>query len=353
MSALTVRGVRTGAICTWQYALVRLPPRLAGQRAGRGGNAGMTQGGDISAHQILSPSRGSSSARASIFNELTTRTGRLGLANIILAAGILAVVAPTLVLIGKSTWSSDSGAHGPIILATGLWLLFHKWPDVRHLVRPPRATPAALAFLAAAPFYLLARITQIVELEGYSMYLLVLSGMYGIVGWPVMRALVFPLVYLFFAFPPPETLIYLLTLPIKVAITQSSITLLQLAGLPIGGTGVMIQIGQYQLLVAAACAGLNSIVSLSALTLFYIYIMRQGERRRQLVLLLFVVPVAIAVNFLRVIILILLTYYAGEAAAQSFLHDLAGVTMFVLALLLMVSVDAVLGRIVRQSPASA
>lgn len=308
----------------------------------------MSSGTDIPADGLGLPSGKMASTRTPVIRTPPpARAARFGLADILFTAGILGVAVPTLVLIGRTTWSSEAGAHGPIILATGLWLLFYKWPEVRHLVRPPRVGHAVLAFLAAAPFYLLARITQIIELEGYAMYLLALSALYGIIGWPVMRSLAFPLVYLFFAFPPPETLIYMLTLPIKVGITQSSIALLQIAGLPIGGTGVMIQIGQYQLLVAAACSGLNSIISLSALTLFYIYIMHQHERRRQFILLLFVLPVAIAVNFLRVLILIILTYYAGEAVAQSFLHDLAGVTMFILALLLMVSVDAILGRVIR------
>lgn len=268
-----------------------------------------------------------------------------GAADIALVVGLLALVIPTLIVIGKSTWSSEQGAHGPIILATGLWLLVHKWPEVRHLVRPPSTSAVVITLLLAVPLYFLTRVTQIVELEGYAMYLLALAAFYSIVGWKVLKALAFPLVYLFFAFPPPETLIYTLTLPIKVAITQGSIGLLQLFGFPIGGTGVMIQIGQYQLLVAAACSGLNSIVSLSALTLFYIYIMHQNEPRKQFILLLFVLPVAIAANFLRVLILILLTYWAGEAAAQSFLHDMAGITMFVLALMLIFAVDLALTKL--------
>jgi exosortase len=170
-------------------------------------------------------------------------------------------------------------------------------------------------------------------------------ALYGVVGFRAMKALAFPLIYLFFAFPPPETVIYTLTLPIKVAISDAAIAVLQLFGLPIGGTGVMIQIGQYQLLVAAACSGLNSIVSLSAITLFYIYLMHRGEHRIQAILLLFVLPVAIAANFLRVLILILLTYYGGEAVAQGFLHDLAGVTIFVLALLLIFLIDKIVVKL--------
>jgi exosortase/archaeosortase family protein len=42
---------------------------------------------------------------------------------------------------------------------------------------------------------------------------------------------------------------------------------------------------------------------------------------------------------LRVIILILLTYHAGEAAAQGFLHDFAGIFMFAIALAVMFGLD--------------
>ena len=218
---------------------------------------------------------------------------------------------------------------------------------------PPAAWKVAALLVPTLVLYMLARITQIVELEGYLMYAVLVIVFYGLVGAKPLRALAFPLIYLAFIFPPPETLIYTFTLPIKIAISESAVAFLQTLGYPIGGTGVTIQIGQYQLLVAAACAGLNSIVSLSALTVFYIYIRHNEDRRYQIALLLFVIPVAIAANFLRVLILILLTYHAGEAAAQSFLHDLAGLTMFALALILIFLVDVILGRFFRRPRATA
>ena len=51
-----------------------------------------------------------------------------------------------------------------------------------------------------------------------------------------------------------------------------------------------------------------------------------------------------ATNFIRVLMLILITYYLGESAAQGFIHDLAGVTMFAVALLLIFALDSALGR---------
>lgn len=261
--------------------------------------------------------------------------------DIVFVLGALALAIPTLIFVAQSSWTGEQGSHGPIILATGLWLVWHNWHEVRGLMERAPGWKVAVLFAVMVPIYLFTRITQIVELEGYAMYMLLLVALYGVIGFQAIKVLAFPLIYLFFAFPPPETVIYTLTLPIKVAISDAAIAVLQVFGLPIGGTGVMIQIGQYQLLVAAACSGLNSIVSLSAITLFYIYLMHRGEHRIQAILLLFVLPVAIAANFLRVLILILLTYYGGEAAAQGFLHDLAGVTIFLLALMLIFLIDKI------------
>src|SRR3546814_21130469 len=113
-------------------------------------------------------------------------------------------------------------------------------------------------------------------------------------------------------------------------------------GYPIGGEGVRIYIGQYELLVAAACSGINSIISLSAISLFYIYMRHQAHWRYALLLVLLIVPVALIANFFRVLVLILLTFHAGEAAAQGFLHNFAGILMFSIALLTIFGLDLLL-----------
>jgi exosortase len=189
------------------------------------------------------------------------------------------------------------------------------------------------------PLFVLARVTQIVELEGYLMYGALLIVLYSIVGGRAMRMLWFPLLYLTFIFPPPESVVAAVTTPLKMELSRVSILFLDALGYPIGGEGVRIYIGQYELLVAAACSGLNSIISLTAISLFYIYLRHQADWRYAGLLVLFILPVALMANFLRVIILILLTYHAGEAAAQGFLHDFAGIFMFAIALAVMFGLD--------------
>jgi exosortase len=154
-----------------------------------------------------------------------------------------------------------------------------------------------------------------------------------------MRKLWFPLVYLLFVFPPPDTLVALFTQPLKIWISKAAVNFLYLFGYPIAGAGVTIQVGQYQLLVAAACSGINSLISLSAISLFYVYMRHQMNWRYAALLMLAIVPVAIFANFIRVLILILLTYHFGDAVAQGFFHNFAGMTMFVTALLTIFGID--------------
>jgi exosortase len=277
-------------------------------------------------------------------------------AGIVLAAGALAIILPTMLEVARESWSTEQGAHGPIVLLTGIWLLYHARKNAGPIAPPPWWRPVAI-MVPLLVVYVIARISQIVEIEGYVMYAVLLSGAYAIVGGAVLRRLAFPLFYMAFVFPPPDTVVYALTLPMKIAITETAVGLLSLFGYPIGYTGVWIQIGQYQLLVAAACAGLNSIISLSVLSTFYIYVRHAGNGLRAVVLALFIVPVAMAANFVRVLILILLTFYAGEAAAQGFLHNFAGMTMFAAALLILFGIDSAVGPILRwfrpdQPPAS-
>lgn len=267
---------------------------------------------------------------------------------LLLLAGLAIVVVPTMAFVAKVSWSTESGAHGPIVLCTGLWLLWRLWPEARPLMAPPPPLMAALALSVTLPLYLVSRIAQIVEIQGYLMYGVVLATIYAVIGLQSMRQLWFPLLYLAFMFPLPDTLVAALTGSLKTTISHGAVALLYQFGYPIGSAGVSIQVGQFQLLVAAACSGLNSIVALTSISLFYVYIRHQADWRYAVLLTLLILPVAVFTNFVRVLILILLTYHAGDAAAQGFLHNFAGLTMFSIALLTIFGLDSAIEPIWRR-----
>jgi len=114
------------------------------------------------------------------------------------------------------------------------------------------------------------------------------------------------------------------------------------AGYPIARSGVMLSIGQYQLLVADACSGLNSMFSLSALGLLYLYLTGERPGWHRTVMIASILPVAFGANVLRVAALVLITYHLGDQAGQGFLHGFAGIAMLCSALGLMFILDGAL-----------
>lgn len=259
--------------------------------------------------------------------------------------GLAAISFPTWRFITLESWSTEQGSQGPLILGSGLWLLIRMLATTRDIQRPPRAARAAVAVVSMAALLILFRLAAVIELEVYALYGLHVALLYSVVGGRALKAVWFPVFYLGFAVPLPESLVAAMTNPLKIWISDSTVSLLHAFGYPIASAGVTIQVGQYQLLVAAACAGLNSLITLSALTLFYVYLSHRAHWRYMLVLIFAAIPVAIFANFVRVLMLILLTYHGGEAAAQGFLHNFAGMTTFAVALITIYLLDVMLQKI--------
>lgn len=261
---------------------------------------------------------------------------------IIVGLGVISF--PTWRYITLESWTTEQGSQGPLILGSGVWLLVRMLAATTDIQRSPAAWQAWSAIISMAILLVLLRRAGVIELEVYALYGLCVVLLFSFIGWRALKAVWFPVFYLGFAFPLPQSLVDALTNPLKIWISDSSVSLLYAFGYPIASAGVTIQVGQYQLLVAAACAGLNSLITLSALTLFYVYLTHRANWRYMSVLIMAAVPIAIFANLMRVLILILLTFHAGEAAAQGFLHNFAGMTTFAIALMTIYVLDMILQK---------
>jgi exosortase len=253
--------------------------------------------------------------------------------------GLAAIIIPTMAGVARESWSTEQGAHGPIVLATGIWLVIQLRHQIPPLIRRGNLALTMVLLIPALALYVLARITTTLELEGAALYLSLVVIFYAYCGIAVMRLMWFPTLYFIFLFPPPDSLVATLTQPLKIEISRAAVGLLDAFGMTIARKGVIIQVDQYDILVAAACAGLNSIMSLSAIGLFYIYIRHNANWRYALLLMIAIVPVAVLANFVRVLLLILITDFLGDAWAQGFLHGFAGMVMFAVALLSIFGID--------------
>ena len=271
----------------------------------------------------------------------------------LLAAGFLLLYVPTYWSLARTVWVTDEQGHGPIILLVGGWLLLKQ----RHAIAAldsPRTRGLATALLGAGlVFYVVGRSQTIFLFEVGSQILVLTALLWMFKGSEAVRKAWFPLFFLAFMVPLPEALVASVTAPLKNAVSATASAFLNNIGYSVGRSGVILTIGPYQLLVADACAGLNTMFTLEALGLLYMNLMNYTSVVRNVMLAVLLVPIAFLANVIRVCILVLVTFHLGDAAGQGFAHGFAGMALFVVALMLMLAVDKVLSVIVPRPRESA
>jgi len=265
-----------------------------------------------------------------------------------LIAGLVGMYLPTYLDQAANQWRTEELRHGPLVALGAAWLFWRHRANVMRV--PPAASdllglPLLLLGIAA---YVVGRSQEIPLLEVGSQIPVLAAVLLLTRGRQALRAVAFPLLFLVFMVPLPGILVNAVTGALKEWVSAAVEEILFRAGLPIARSGVVLTLGQYQLLMADACSGLHSMITLGALGLFFLHLMGRVSPLHNGLLMVAIVPVALVANVVRVLALALVTYYFGERAAQGLVHDLAGVLLFVIALAAMFTIDALLYRAMRR-----
>ncbi|MFG6417031.1 exosortase B [Roseateles sp. DC23W] len=261
----------------------------------------------------------------------------------LLVAGFSLLYVPAWMELGRTVWSTDEQGHGPIILAVSCWLLYVRRLDLASLTARPVGWLGWPVLVVSLALYAIGRSQDIIMFAVGSQIGVLISLLLLFKGGKALRLMWFPLFFMLFMVPLPEALVAAVTAPLKSAVSALASSLLYAVGYPVGRSGVIMTVGPYQLLVADACAGLNSMFTLEALGMLYMNLMRYTNPVRNVALALLLVPTAFVANIVRVMILVLVTYHFGDEAGQGFVHGFAGMVLFIVALGLMLVLDKLLG----------
>lgn len=264
--------------------------------------------------------------------------------------GLIVLYLPSLVDLFNGIWATDEQAHGPIVLGVACWLAYRKWPDMWRASegRPAAAVTGWSILVFGLLSYIIGRSQEILILEIGSAVWLLAAILLLTRGTAALKAQWFPLFFMLFMIPLPGQVVDTVTMPMKMAVSYVAEHILFWLDYPIGRNGVILQIGQYKLLVADACAGLQTLFTLEALGLLYLNIVRHDSFFRNVTLAILIVPISFTANVIRVMVLTLITYHFGDEAGQGFLHGFAGMVLFLSALLLIMFVDSLLRFSVRE-----
>lgn len=272
--------------------------------------------------------------------------GKLELA--FLAVGLLAMYIPTYVVLDREVWSRVGQGHGPVMLALVLWLFWQRWPQLQALPQQAASAAGHVALLLGLLLYVVGRSQDLMAFDSASQIFILSALLLYYRGWSGLRLMWFPLFFIIFLIPLPSTFVDAATAPLKMAVSHVAEMILYAMGYPIGRAGVTLTIGPYNLLVADACAGINSIFALEAIGVFYMSVVAHASKLRNILLAIFILPISFVSNVVRVCVLVLVTYYFGDEAGQGFVHGFAGILLFMLATALTIGVDSILGLFIKE-----
>ncbi len=249
-------------------------------------------------------------------------------------------------------WTRDENAHAPFLFAFSCGAIFVKLNQLHRQSFLEGINPSKNAILSGSAVLLIGlilftvgRLGQ-VELLTSGSQIFVLSGIILLAGGgALLRQLAVPVALVLYLIVWPGWMLNELTGPLKHWVSTCVAELLYSFGVPVARSGVLLAVGQYELLVADACSGLNSLLALTATGAIYLYMSGPRTWRRSLIIFALTIPIAIIANIIRVMVLVLLTYWGGYDLGQGFAHDFAGLFLYGIALLMVFAVDTFVSHV--------
>ena len=266
------------------------------------------------------------------YNEIRSRSiWPLALAAAVIV-GVLAVAyGPSLSKL-TAAWESPEYSHGYLVPFFSCFLLWVR----RDLLKPDdlrRSWWGPVLLMISAIMYVGGDVLGYGTITTLSL-LPCLAGIVLLVGgWSLLRWSWPAIVFLGFMIPLPMSLESMATYPLRRVGTLLSSYILQTFGLPAVAEGNVILLSDNQIGVAEACSGLRMMMSSAALA-FAVAITLVTDRPwwERIVIVLSSVPIALAVNIVRITVTGILHLTAGPKLADLVFHDLAGWLMMPMAL---------------------
>lgn len=272
----------------------------------------------------------------------------------ILSVGLLIIAyIPTLAwMIDRWMQKESYYGHGFLIPLVSLFIVWQRRSILRETMVNGRWSMAPSGGFAlnslglwVVGFALLAHIVcaalRVYFVSGFT-FIAALSGLIlFFFGKEILRKLTFPLFFLATMIPLPLVLIGNLTVRLKLFATEAATFILNRIGFPSVHDGNVIIMPHSHIIIEAPCSGLRSLISLLTLGLIFAYAMKMPMWKKA-VLFLSSIPIAVATNIIRILLLAIVNDLYGEKIAMGFFHDASGFLLFAIAFLMLYGVGNIL-----------
>ena len=253
------------------------------------------------------------------------------------ALPVFALLVAAIVLLYRDTglamvqvWtSSDTFAHAMLVPFISLWLVWRQRQRLAALT--PRAQPwVLLPLLAVAALWLLADLVVVNAAGQFALVAMIVLAVPAVLGIEVASAILFPLLFLFFAVPFGEFM-----LPTLMQWTADfAVAALRFSGVPVFRDGLQFVIPTGSWSVVEECSGVRYLIASFMVGALFAYLNYRSWRRRA-VFMGVALAVPLVANWLRAYLIVMLGHLSGNKLAAGVDHIIYGWVFFGIVIMVM------------------
>ncbi len=222
--------------------------------------------------------------------------------------------------------ANSDNSYGLLVPFISLYFIWQRREELK-LAAFSTSISGLIILIASALIYLVSYAGGVVFVQRLMIVLSLIGLVLYLFGPEIFRIVRFPLLFLFFIAPIPESMVNILSFPLQTYATIISSKIIELCGIPVYREGHMLYFSQTQLEVAEACSGIRSV---SAMLMLSVVFMHQCEnnRLRKVIIISSSIVIALLANILRVSGTGILAHFFGDRVAKGFLHEFSGIAVF-------------------------
>lgn len=251
----------------------------------------------------------------------------LTLAALWLVLGLL--YADTVTTMVGIWYRSETFAHAFLVPPISAWLVWRQRAQLARLHPKPQPW-LLLGLVIAAAVWLLADLVKVNAASQMAWMIMLVVSVPAVLGTTVASAILFPLLFLFFAVPVGEFM-----LPYMMEWTADfTIYALRLSGIPVYREGLQFVIPSGNWSVVEACSGVRYLIASFMVGTLFAYLNYHSTKRR-VIFIAASLLIPIVANWLRAYMIVMLGHLSGNTIAVGVDHLIYGWIFFGVVVMLM------------------
>lgn len=260
---------------------------------------------------------------------------------ILISAGIGVLYFNTLQWLIVSWLNNDYYSHGLLVPIISGYIIWNMRGEIKT-VEKKQSQLGLVIFILGIIIYGLGSLKTIRFISGLSLIITIFGLISYMYGFKLINKIKFPLLFLIFMIPLP--MIDLIAPPAQTISAVGASNAANFVGVPVVRDGYVLNTAAGAFEVAVECSGLNSLISLIALSTIYAFILEGGLFMKTSIFVSSI-PIAMAGNILRITSVLIIGSRYGADAAVGYFHEFSSIVLFSVALIGLFAVGRSFGRL--------